>query len=373
MKRVSTAPVSLQSLQEDEPVNHGPETGFPDPSFQASWVSKSRSLMEDIGKQENWFLDPGELVFNGDVAGEGAGGIVYKVRWRGLDAVAKTLRVAAARDTKRTSMSSQMSGQTPPQQVDEAEMKDLYNEISVLSGLRHPNIVLFLGATFLGPAQLNRPLLLMEYMAGGSLQEKLDQLRGQGTRLSSRLFWQYTQQMMLGLNFLHKCKTQIIHRDLKPANLMFDAHNVLKVTDFGLSRQLPILMEGQHTQSYKMTGETGTYRYMAFEVLQHKPYNASVDVYSFGVILWYMHTGRLPFGNCRCPIDFVHLAQESRPLNCEGLGDPDIASMIQSCVSLDPSHRLRFDELLDNLDHRFAMNARPKQGGGCSPGGCTVC
>mmetsp|Transcript_10610 Transcript_10610/g.15796 ORF Transcript_10610/g.15796 Transcript_10610/m.15796 type:complete len:90 (+) Transcript_10610:270-539(+) len=74
-----------------------------------------------------------------------------------------------------------------------------------------------------------------------------------------------------------------IHRDLKPDNIVF-LDNTVKLMDFGLACLVP-----QSTSSstyYKMTGDTGTLRYMAPEVATHNPYNEKVDVYSFSLIVW---------------------------------------------------------------------------------------
>ena len=91
------------------------------------------------------------------------------------------------------------------------------------------------------------------------------------------------------IKFLHSCKPAVIYRDLKPENIMIDKFYNVKLTDFGLCRFMP------ETEPYKMTGTTGTIRYMAPEVYFGKYYDLSADVYSLGVIIYYVFSGSRPF------------------------------------------------------------------------------
>jgi len=83
--------------------------------------------------------------------------------------------------------------------------------------------------------------------------------------------------------YLHD--SRILYRDLKPANIGFDADGVLKIFDFGLAVELPYGDE-DHDETYKLSGNTGTSRYMAVEVIRREPYGLKADVFSFSILLW---------------------------------------------------------------------------------------
>jgi serine/threonine protein kinase len=89
------------------------------------------------------------------------------------------------------------------------------------------------------------------------------------------------------LNFLHNSfnsQIHVIHRDIKPDNIGLTTGGVVKLFDFGLCSVVRRLRDS--SEQYKLTGNTGTMRYMAPEVLLGRAYNHSVDAYSFGVVMW---------------------------------------------------------------------------------------
>lgn len=92
----------------------------------------------------------------------------------------------------------------------------------------------------------------------------------------------------------HLHKLSIIYRDIKPENLGFDVKGVIKLFDFGLAKELHE-SERFSSGTYKLTGNTGSIRYMAPEVANKQFYNLSADVYSFGIMLWEIMQMEVPF------------------------------------------------------------------------------
>ncbi|KVH99628.1 hypothetical protein Ccrd_022143, partial [Cynara cardunculus var. scolymus] len=146
--------------------------------------------------------------------------------------------------------------------------------------VQHRNVVRFIGACTKQP----HLCIITEYMPGGSLYEYLH--KNHRTLTLPQLV-QFAIDVCRGMEYLHK--SNIIHRDLKTANLLMDSHNVVKVADFGLARF--------QNQEGVMTAETGTYRWMAPEVINHQPYDQKADVFSFAIVLWELVTAKIPYDN----------------------------------------------------------------------------
>ncbi|KAK9167122.1 hypothetical protein Scep_002313 [Stephania cephalantha] len=135
-----------------------------------------------------------------------------------------------------------------------------------------------------------------------------------------------------GMEYLHQ--NNIIHRDLKTANLLMDVDHVVKVADFGVARF--------QSQGGVMTAETGTYRWMAPEVINHQPYDQKADVFSFAIVLWELITAKVD-RNIRSNAD-----QGLRPELPEN-AHPKLLSLMQRCWEADPSNRPSFSEITFEL------------------------
>lgn len=94
------------------------------------------------------------------------------------------------------------------------------------------------------------------------------------------------------LGYLHK--RGIIYRDLKPENIGFDVRDDIKLFDFGLATEMKEDRKAGH-DTYKLTGMTGSPRYMSNEVANEEPYNEKSDVYSFAILFWEMLSTKVPF------------------------------------------------------------------------------
>ncbi|MQL87017.1 hypothetical protein Taro_019552 [Colocasia esculenta] len=198
----------------------------------------------------------------GEQVGQGSCGTVYHAIWYGSDVAVKVFS---------------------KQEYSDDIISSFRQEVSLMKRLRHPNILLFMGA-ITSPQRL---CIVTEFLPRGSLFRLLQ-------RNTTRLDWRRRVHMALdiarGMNYLHCCNPTIVHRDLKSSNLLVDKNWTVKVGDFGLSRLK------RDTYLTTNTGK-GTPQWMAPEVLRNEPSDEKSDVYSYGVILWELVTEKIPWDN----------------------------------------------------------------------------
>ncbi|XP_057984954.1 cysteine-rich receptor-like protein kinase 2 isoform X2 [Hevea brasiliensis] len=159
---------------------------------------------------------------------------------------------------------------------------DFYNEVNMISSVEHKNLVRLLGCSCSGPESL----LVYEFLPNKSLDRFIfDQNKGK------TLTWEKRYNIIMGtaegLVYLHEnSKIRIIHRDIKASNILLDTRFRAKIADFGLARSF------QEDKSHISTAIAGTLGYMAPEYLAHGQLTEKADVYSFGVLLLEIVTGR---------------------------------------------------------------------------------
>ena len=130
--------------------------------------------------------------------------------------------------------------------------------------------------------------------------------------------------------YLHS--RNIIHRDLKPSNILLTNENRAKIADFGMS----VTNFGQ-----ELTAETGTYRWMAPEVIRHESYSSNADVYSFGIVLWQLITREIPFSTLS-PVQTAYaVAEGDRPTIPTSTPEP-LQRIIRACWDKDSHKRPSF-------------------------------
>ncbi|XP_058722324.1 U-box domain-containing protein 52-like [Vicia villosa] len=173
---------------------------------------------------------------------------------------------------------------------DAAQGRAQFNqEVEVLSCIRHPNMVLLLGAC------PEFGCIVYEYMANGSLDDCLFR-RGKSPPLPWQLRFQIAAEIATGLLFLHQTKPEpIVHRDLKPGNILLDRNYVSKIGDVGLARLVPPSVQDTVTQ-YRMTSTAGTFCYIDPEYQQTGMLGIKSDIYSLGIMLLQMITAKPPMG-----------------------------------------------------------------------------
>ncbi|CAA6656784.1 unnamed protein product [Spirodela intermedia] len=223
----------------------------------------------------------------------------------------------------------------PMERLSKKLQESLLSEIVILKKIEHPNIIALYDIIEC-PKTI---YIVLEYCRGGDLSMYI-QRHGRVPEATAKYFM---QQLANGLQVLHR--HNLIHRDLKPQNLLLSSNDVnatLKIADFGFAR--PLQPRG--------LAETlcGSPLYMAPEIMQLQKYDAKADLWSIGVILFQLVTGKTPF-NGNSQIELLQNIMKSTELHFP----PDSNDLSFDCVNLcqkllrrNPVERLSFEEFFNN-------------------------
>eukprot|EP00243_Klebsormidium_subtile_P002380 TRINITY_DN14729_c0_g1_i1.p1 TRINITY_DN14729_c0_g1~~TRINITY_DN14729_c0_g1_i1.p1 ORF type:complete len:587 (+),score=127.70 TRINITY_DN14729_c0_g1_i1:492-2252(+) len=255
---------------------------------------------------DDWEIDSSQLKLLHKVA-SGSFGDLFRGSYCGQDVAIKILK---------------------PERLNENLQQEFAQEVYIMRKVRHKNVVQFIGACT-KPPNLS---IVTEFMSGGSVY---DYLHKQKAAIRLPLLLKIGIDVSKGMDYLHQ--NNIIHRDLKAANLLMDENDVVKVADFGVARV--------QAQSGIMTAETGTYRWMAPEVIEHRPYDNKADVFSFGIVLWELLTGKLPYSDLTPLQAAVGVVQKGLRPTIPKTCHPKLAEVMHRCWSTNPSERPEFSEV----------------------------
>lgn len=205
-------------------------------------------------------------------------------------------------------------------------------EAKNMAALNHPNIVSVYDFDIEGKQTY---YIVMEFVAGGTLKEKLEDLARRGEQLSLAQAIRIVLEIGDALSYAHS--RGMIHRDIKPANIMLTDDGRAVLTDFGIAKMLS-------GPSYTATGAMiGTPAYMSPEQGLGQPGDERGDVYSLGVLFFQMATGRLPF-DADTPLAVV-LKHVNEPVPTPALLNPRLPAAIQSAIlksmAKDPDERFQ--------------------------------
>ncbi|CAN8020439.1 unnamed protein product [Ixodes persulcatus] len=333
-----------------------PQQESADAGTQASAPLVSASPLAKLVVDSQWEF-PRENLFLEQSLGEGEFGKVVRARARDIAGVRGYSTVAV----------KMLKGNSTP-----AEEQDLLSEFCMLKEVNHPNVIRLLG----GCTSKGGPLyVIVEYAELGSLLSVLRRSRqlaadratvvcnptymseGASTAegaseegasdgaglLSHGDLLCYAWQIAKGMAYLADVK--MVHRDLAARNILLAAGNVIKISDFGLSRDV---YEGD-TYLKKSRGRVPV-KWMALESLEDHIYTSKSDVWSFGVVLWEIVTlGATPYPGVGPEYLFQLLKSGYRMHRPEGCS-PHIYRMMQCCWQSRPQERPSFKELTQKLE-----------------------
>ncbi|XP_035312157.1 serine/threonine-protein kinase B-raf isoform X5 [Cricetulus griseus] len=232
---------------------------------KSSSSSEDRNRMKTLGRRDSsddWEIPDGQITV-GQRIGSGSFGTVYKGKWHG-DVAVKMLNVTAP---------------TPQQ------LQAFKNEVGVLRKTRHVNILLFMGYS-------TKPQLAIvtQWCEGSSLYHHLHIIE---TKFEMIKLIDIARQTAQGMDYLHA--KSIIHRDLKSNNIFLHEDLTVKIGDFGLAT-----VKSRWSGSHQFEQLSGSILWMAPEVIRMQdknPYSFQSDVYAFGIVLYELMTGQLPYSN----------------------------------------------------------------------------
>ena len=197
---------------------------------------------------------------------------------------------------------------------DEQFVERFRREASSAAGLNHPNIVQIYDR---GEAE-GTYYIAMEYLEGRSLKEIILKY----APLSSDRLIPISVQILEALRFAHR--RDVIHRDIKPQNIIIDNDDRVKVTDFGIARA------GSASTMTEAGSILGTAHYLSPEQARGQPVEAASDLYSLGVVMYEMATGKLPFdGDNPVSIAMQHVHEQPTP---PGNIAPDIPENLEAVI-----------------------------------------
>lgn len=236
----------------------------------------------------------------------------------------------------------------------EKQIERFLRESLALSNLSHLNIVNILDV---GKMQNGKDFIAMEYVDGMTLKEYIMRKR----RLNFDETVEAAVQICDGLEHAHE--SGIIHRDIKPQNILLDNEGILKVADFGIAR-----ISDQNTLTMAGKDVVGSVHYISPEQARGGVIDARSDIYSLGITIFEMATGRLPFvGDDAITIAMKHINQSpKRPRDLNPDMPQCLNDIILKCISKDPLKRyqtvaeLKEDLLSAQLEPETFMIRVPK-------------
>lgn len=225
---------------------------------------------------------------------------------------------------------------------DKKKSEYLRRELKIARELDHPNIV-----DIFDILELRRKsdgkiqgFMLMEFIDGENLRLHID---SQSLSMSRRL--ELCEQICAGLNYIHRHRLKdgryhsIVHRDIKPENILITKSGRVKIVDFGLS------VEEKTFSFLRSKSRAGTPRYMSPEQIRGRRVDERSDIYSLGVCMYEMFTGRLPYdGSDRKEIMKKHISRRVRPEEPSRVDPkipPSLGRIIMTALETDPERRFQ--------------------------------
>ena len=267
------------------------------------------------GEALTYIIDPNDLEI-GDFLGSGASGSVHLATYKPYNTVIAVKSINL---------------------YDKNTRKQFKNDLRVLSDNKCPNLIRFYGAFF----SEGNVKILLEYMNLGSLDRVIEMIRTKKIEMPcipEKILSKITHQIIQGLYYLHKSKHQI-HRDIKPANILLNTDGIVKLTDFGIAKALESTADFSHTF-------VGSRNFMSPERISGKEYSYPSDIWSVGLVVYELATGKYPYGEGN---DFLSqiakIVDGPEPSLPSQVFSKEFVDFISICLKKDPSERASIQDL----------------------------
>ncbi|CAK79445.1 unnamed protein product (macronuclear) [Paramecium tetraurelia] len=288
-------------------------------------------MLKEFGINERVLIVFHELII-GQIIGEGGYGVVHKGKWLGQDVAIKSYGKRKSQGNLKYKI----------------QMADFLKEVEVISNLRHPNIVLYMGVCI----RKQNYYLITEYLEEGSL---FDHLHKKKTHIDQKALMQIVEDIALGMNYLHGRK--VMHCDLKSSNVLIDQNWNVKLCDFGLSR-----INKKIDHKINKGARIGTPHWMAPEIMRGETYQEKADVYSFGMILWEIITQQIPYEGLSQTqiIGSVGYGQDQVPIPFQS-NPPILLHLAKKCLKKNPDERPTFADIVNEIQQGQKTDAKLKK------------
>ena len=221
-----------------------------------------------------------------------------------------------------------------PVDASKTKQNSFDNEFRALTNIIHANIIKIYNTftVYDKDTESRNIYLILEYCTHGDLEHYV---ATNGPIKNEFQFLSCVMMMLESLSYLEK--NNIAHNDIKPANFLIDEYNKIKISDFGLTKQL-------ENESHLSTEFVGSVPFLAPEIVNKRPYNPlKSDVWAFGVTVFFLATGRFPFKSHS--VQALRESQNHGVINFPSRINPLIKVIVTKCLHVHPENRVTFGEL----------------------------
>ncbi|XP_042692582.1 serine/threonine-protein kinase WNK4 isoform X2 [Centrocercus urophasianus] len=295
----------------------GPSVGSPPPPGTAAHREPEETESEEVETRAVATSPDGRFLKFDIEIGRGS----FKTVYKGLD-TETTVEVAWCELQTR--------------KLSKTERQRFSEEVEMLKGLQHPNIVRFYDSWKSSVKGQICIVLVTELMTSGTLKTYLKRFK----EMKLKVLQRWSRQILKGLHFLHTRSPPIIHRDLKCDNIFITGPTgSVKIGDLGLAT----LKRASFAKSV-----IGTPEFMAPEMYEEK-YDEAVDVYAFGMCMLEMATSEYPYSECQNAAQIYRKVTSGlKPSSFYKVKVPELKEIIEGCIRMDKDERYTIQDLLEH-------------------------